>query len=182
LCHSRVSGNPGPRHVRPSLDARFRGHDTDVSESSPHFQRLTRLGLRGEPARLHAASVRPCRRVPLSRLAPADTCLGFHETRGSSTVIASAAKQSISPRDSPSTRSNNGRVVIASTTRGVLPASRCKIGRRAAAEPGLLRFARNDGKRRGQFPRRSKPPDGRPPRDSAASITSEIIAGRFRQP
>ena len=42
-CHSRVSGNPGPRHVRPSLDARFRGHDTDVSESSPHFQRLRRL-------------------------------------------------------------------------------------------------------------------------------------------
>jgi hypothetical protein len=40
LCHSRVSGNPEPRHVRsrPSLDARFRGHDTDVSESSPHFQ------------------------------------------------------------------------------------------------------------------------------------------------
>src|SRR5271163_1692764 len=37
LCHSRVSGNPEPRHVRPSLDARFRGHDTDVSESSPHF-------------------------------------------------------------------------------------------------------------------------------------------------
>ncbi len=41
-CHSRVSGNPGPRHVWPSLDARFRGHDTDVSESSPHFQRLRR--------------------------------------------------------------------------------------------------------------------------------------------
>src|SRR5277367_2423799 len=32
------------RHARPSLDARFRGHDTDVSESSPHFERLTRLG------------------------------------------------------------------------------------------------------------------------------------------
>src|SRR5271155_3132914 len=31
------------RHARPSLDARFRGHDTDVSESSPHFERLTRL-------------------------------------------------------------------------------------------------------------------------------------------
>jgi hypothetical protein len=43
--HSRESGNPGPRHARPSLDARFRGHDTDVSESSPHFERLTRLGL-----------------------------------------------------------------------------------------------------------------------------------------
>ena len=41
--HSRVSGNPEPRHVRPSLDARFRGRDTDVSELSPHFQRLTRL-------------------------------------------------------------------------------------------------------------------------------------------
>src|SRR5277367_3187032 len=26
-CHSRVSGNPEPRHVRPSLDARLRGHD-----------------------------------------------------------------------------------------------------------------------------------------------------------
>ena len=24
-----------PRHARPSLDARIRGHDTDVSESSP---------------------------------------------------------------------------------------------------------------------------------------------------
>jgi hypothetical protein len=24
--------------TRPSLDARFRGHDTDVSESSPHFE------------------------------------------------------------------------------------------------------------------------------------------------
>jgi hypothetical protein len=45
-CHSRVSGNPGSRHVRPSLDARFRGHDTDVSESFPHFERLTRLALR----------------------------------------------------------------------------------------------------------------------------------------
>ena len=30
--HSRESGNPEPRHARPSLDARFRGHDTDVSE------------------------------------------------------------------------------------------------------------------------------------------------------
>src|SRR6202453_198978 len=29
LCHSRTSGNPEPRHVRPSLDARFRGHDTE---------------------------------------------------------------------------------------------------------------------------------------------------------
>jgi len=37
--HSRVGGNPGPRHVRPSLDARFRGHDTGVSESSPHFSK-----------------------------------------------------------------------------------------------------------------------------------------------
>jgi len=27
--------DPEPRHARPSLDARFRGHDTDVSESSP---------------------------------------------------------------------------------------------------------------------------------------------------
>jgi hypothetical protein len=34
LCHSRTSGNPGPRHVRPSLDARFRGHDIDVFPSS----------------------------------------------------------------------------------------------------------------------------------------------------
>jgi len=34
LCHSRESGNPEPRHARPSLDARFRGHDTE---------RLTRL-------------------------------------------------------------------------------------------------------------------------------------------
>src|SRR5580704_10024654 len=41
--HSRESGNPEPRHTRPSLDARFRGHDTDVSESSPHFERLTQL-------------------------------------------------------------------------------------------------------------------------------------------
>ena len=32
--------------ARPSLDARFRGHDTDVSESSPHFERLTRLAQR----------------------------------------------------------------------------------------------------------------------------------------
>jgi hypothetical protein len=39
LCHSRESGNPEPRHVRPSLDARFRGHETDVYES-PHFERL----------------------------------------------------------------------------------------------------------------------------------------------
>src|ERR1700677_492990 len=29
--------NPEPPRVRPSLDARFRGHDTDVSESSPPF-------------------------------------------------------------------------------------------------------------------------------------------------
>src|SRR5271163_3747283 len=41
--HSRESGNPEPRHARPSLDARFRGHDTDVSESSHHFERITRL-------------------------------------------------------------------------------------------------------------------------------------------
>jgi hypothetical protein len=34
LCHSRESGNPEPRHVRPSLDARLREHDTDVSEST----------------------------------------------------------------------------------------------------------------------------------------------------
>src|ERR1700677_225823 len=34
LCHSRESGNPEPWYVQPSLDARFRGHDTDVSESS----------------------------------------------------------------------------------------------------------------------------------------------------
>jgi hypothetical protein len=43
MCHSRESGNPEPRHARPSLDTRFRGHDTDVSESSSHFERLTRL-------------------------------------------------------------------------------------------------------------------------------------------
>src|SRR5271156_820179 len=33
LCHSRVSGNPEPRDVRPSLDARFRWHDNEVSKS-----------------------------------------------------------------------------------------------------------------------------------------------------
>jgi hypothetical protein len=33
LCHSREGGNPEPRHMGP-LDARFRGHDNDVSESS----------------------------------------------------------------------------------------------------------------------------------------------------
>ena len=33
------------RHARPSLDARCRGHDTDVSESSRHFERLTRLAV-----------------------------------------------------------------------------------------------------------------------------------------
>ena len=27
-CHSRECGNPRPRHVSPSLVARFRGHDT----------------------------------------------------------------------------------------------------------------------------------------------------------
>src|ERR1700688_3671770 len=51
VCHSRESGNPEPRHARPSLDARFRGHDTDVSESSPHFERLTRLELQEVVAR-----------------------------------------------------------------------------------------------------------------------------------
>ena len=39
--HSRVSGNPEPEHVRQSLDARFRGHDTGLS--SPHFEPFTRL-------------------------------------------------------------------------------------------------------------------------------------------
>ena len=43
MCHSRESGNPEPRHARPSLDARFRGHDTGASEPSAHFERLTRL-------------------------------------------------------------------------------------------------------------------------------------------
>ena len=35
LCHSRESGNPEPRHARPSLDARFRGHDTDACSPPP---------------------------------------------------------------------------------------------------------------------------------------------------
>src|SRR5579863_10059741 len=30
LCHSRESWNPGRPHARPSLDARFRGNDTDI--------------------------------------------------------------------------------------------------------------------------------------------------------
>jgi hypothetical protein len=47
--HSLESGNPGPRDARPSLDARFRRHDTDVSESSPHFERLTRLAMATSP-------------------------------------------------------------------------------------------------------------------------------------
>ena len=34
------AGIPEPRHARPSLDARFRGHDTDVSKSSPHLTRF----------------------------------------------------------------------------------------------------------------------------------------------
>ena len=38
-CHSRESGKSGPHHVRPSLDARFRGHDTCVctQQNRPSF-------------------------------------------------------------------------------------------------------------------------------------------------
>src|SRR5580658_9229732 len=35
--HPRESGNPGPQHVRPSLDARFRGHDTCASRIARAF-------------------------------------------------------------------------------------------------------------------------------------------------
>jgi hypothetical protein len=38
-CHFRESGNPGPQHVRPSLNARFCGHDTCGSTQTPHFER-----------------------------------------------------------------------------------------------------------------------------------------------
>jgi hypothetical protein len=42
-CHSRESGNPGPPHVRPSLDARLRRHDSVVSET-PALRLGTRRG------------------------------------------------------------------------------------------------------------------------------------------
>ena len=42
VVQNEVLQRPEPRHARPSLDARFRGHDTDVSESSPAAEDSTR--------------------------------------------------------------------------------------------------------------------------------------------
>ena len=58
-------------------------------------------------------------------------------------VIASAAKQSMSPRDRPSTRSQRRRVAAVAATGADDGAAKSASERRR--DPGLLRFARNDG-------------------------------------
>ena len=77
LCHSRESGNPVPPHARPSLDARFRGHDTELSESSPHIERLTRLADIAALGELPAARL-ICPGSEQALDAPAQTCAQRH--------------------------------------------------------------------------------------------------------
>src|SRR5271169_1548713 len=68
-CHSRVSGNPEPRGVQPSLDARFRGHDNGVSES-PSFSMTQTTS--GSISNRSAAGIDVGPRVPASNLVLVD--------------------------------------------------------------------------------------------------------------